>query len=378
MRPLLATVVMAFTGFSLLLPISPAWVIAGGATELGAGAVTALLMLFTIIAQLRVNLALVRFGWAPVLAAGVTLLALPAPLQALTSDLTLVLVSSALRGLGFGILTVCGATALTLLVPESQRGRAVGAYGLAVALPQLAFASSAPMLSEVLSPPAVLTFGAVPLLALTWIFPLGRRLTALAVNAHERADAAPRSFVPVMALVWTSLLALVLTTSVGGALLTFSDQIAPSPGLATAALLCFTGFAAPARWAAAALSDRPGARWVIPGLVLTTALGAAGIIASLVIAGSIMGVVWLLAGATLLGLAYGGLQSATMVRAFRDAGPQNAARASVMWNVTFDLGTGAGALLVGALAQGTSFAVAFGVASVVAILGAAFTRERTK
>jgi len=43
---------------------------------------------------------------------------------------------AALRGLGSGVVTVCGATAVAALVEPARRGRAIGALGLASAAPQ--------------------------------------------------------------------------------------------------------------------------------------------------------------------------------------------------------------------------------------------------
>ena len=76
--------VLVFAGFKLLLPLSPLWAVQGGADERGAGLVTATLMLFTVIAQLRVNAVLSALGWARILALGlISFLAVPAPVQAL-------------------------------------------------------------------------------------------------------------------------------------------------------------------------------------------------------------------------------------------------------------------------------------------------------
>ena len=190
MRGFLAMTVLVFAGFGLLLPLSPLWAVEGGADERGAGLVTATLMLFTVIAQLRVNAVLSALDWARILALGLILLAVPAPVQALTPDLWLILLTSATRGLGFGILTVCGATAISLLVAPEVRGRAVGAYGLVIAVPQLALTPAAPWLMETFGFPLVAAFGAVPLIALPWMPHLGRRIAA---SPHGGATPSPRT-----------------------------------------------------------------------------------------------------------------------------------------------------------------------------------------
>ena len=275
MPGLLAMTVLVFAGFGLLLPLSPLWAVQGGADERGAGLVTATLMLFTVLAQLRVNATLARLGWGWTLALGLVLLAAPAPVQAISPDLWLVLATSAVRGLGFGILTVCGATAISLLVTPEARGRAVGAYGLVIAIPQLALTPAAPWLLATFGFPLVAAFGAVPLLAVAWMPHLGRRITASAPGGAAPQTAAERVGPSTARRIWRPLLALLLATSAGGALLTFTAQLAPDTGTAVLALVCLTAAAALCRWRIGALSDRWGTRpFVAPMLVV----GAAGLV----------------------------------------------------------------------------------------------------
>lgn len=148
---ILLTVSVAFAGFALLLPISPLWAAEGGAGELGSGLATTVLMAATVATQLQVNRWLARWGWTRLLGFGLAMLGLPAALQALSPELWLVLGTNALRGVGFGIITVCGATAVAVLVPPEARGRGVGLYGLAISIPQLVLMTLSPMLVAVKS-----------------------------------------------------------------------------------------------------------------------------------------------------------------------------------------------------------------------------------
>ena len=168
--------------------------------------------------------------------------------------------------------------------------------------------------------------------------------------------------------IWRPLLALLLATSAGGALLTFTAQLAPDTGTAVLALVCLTAAAALCRWRIGALSDRWGTRpFVAPMLVV----GAAG----LVLVG-LAGSPWLLvAGALVTGAAYGGLQSVTLIKAFAEGDDQH--RVSVAWNVGFDLGTGLGAMVVGVIAAQSSFRTAF-FALACACLLAAVATSRTR
>ncbi|WP_257135803.1 MFS transporter [Streptomyces sp. b94] len=183
---LLATMLFCFSGFALLLPVSPAWAVHGGADAFGAGLVTAVLMAATVLTQLCVRVALRRLGWTRTLVLGALLLGLPSLLQALSDHLVPVLVTTALRGAGFGIVTVCGATAAAVLAPRGRQGAVIGLYGLAVALPQVVLTPAAPWLTDALALPAVIACGALPVLALPWARHLGRAV-------ETRTDAAATS-----------------------------------------------------------------------------------------------------------------------------------------------------------------------------------------
>ncbi|MFG2867393.1 hypothetical protein [Streptomyces sp. NPDC048338] len=166
MAHLLILVVLCVSGFALLLPATPQWAVHGGADAFDSGTVTAVLMATTVLAQILVKTALRTLGWPRTLALGALLLGLPAPVQALSDSLWTILATTALRGLGFGIITVCGSSAATILAPRARQGAAIGLYGLAVALPQMLLTPAAPALAAALALPAIIACGVLPLLAL--------------------------------------------------------------------------------------------------------------------------------------------------------------------------------------------------------------------
>lgn len=361
----LLTVSVAFAGFALLLPVSPLWGIDGGAGEFGAGLATTVLMATTVLTQLQVNRWLAKWGWTRTLTLGLVALGLPSALQALSPDLWVVLGTNALRGIGFGIITVCGATAVALLVPPSARGRAVGLYGLAVSIPQLLLMTLSPLLVEMIGIRWTLVLGVVPLLALPLAWPLG------AVIARQTADDPSvshggASVLRVLPLVWMPALALLLVTASGGAVLTFAPQMTPDTAVAMTVLLGVTGVAAIGRWLVGGLTDRFGTRPFIWSLLVVAALGLAAIALALFGRNAAL----MITGAALLGLAYGVLQTVTLVRCYADAGEANRPSTSVIWNVGFDVGTGTGAMVIGALASGYGFTQAFAVTGGLVLLGA--------
>ena len=365
MLALLGIVGLGFANFSLLLPATPTWAHQGGASESQTGAVTLILMVATILTQTQVNRFLAKLGWGKSFALALLFLTLPAALQAVSPVIWLVMLTSALRGVGFGLLTVCGSTAITRLVPTHQYGKAVGAYGLVIAGPQFVLSSAAPAVVDALGARAVLLASTLSLVGLFLTSRVGGVLDSLALADQQGEADTPGKAGGTFVLIWASLLGLFLVTATGGALLTFAPQIALTPALATGSLLMLTGLAAPARWLMGSLSDRMNLNLLILIQGLMTAVGTALLGYSVVTGGSAL---WILLGSALLGIAYGGLQSVTMVKAFADAGKKRTAQASVFWNITFDAGTGAGSMILGVLAQSFGFSTALYLMAAAALL----------
>jgi hypothetical protein len=89
------------------------WALNGGATAAGSGLVNGVLFAATVLAQVAVPRALVSWSTGRILVAGLLLLGVPAPGYLPSDGLGWVLGLSAVRGLGFGILTVVGSTVAT-------------------------------------------------------------------------------------------------------------------------------------------------------------------------------------------------------------------------------------------------------------------------
>ncbi|WP_312858524.1 MFS transporter, partial [Pseudonocardia pini] len=137
-RLMLAVTVLGFGGHALLLPVLPLWVSRAGTGEFGAGATTGVFMAATVATQLAVPFLIRRFGYRAVFGCGLVLLGAPTPLLLLTTALGPVLAVSAVRGIGFGLLTVAGSALVAELVTPAEHGRASSRYGYAIGVPQLA------------------------------------------------------------------------------------------------------------------------------------------------------------------------------------------------------------------------------------------------
>lgn len=344
-----------FSGYAVLVTAAPLWAVHGGASEAGAGLVNGVLLTATVLAQLGVPRMLARWGSGPVLAVGLLLIGAPAPAYLLSDSLAWVLLLSAVRGAGFGILTVTASASTAHLVPAERRGAAIGAFGLSVAFPMLVLLPASVPIVEHGGFAPVFWIAALPVLGVPAALALGRVLTA---GGHDRptpADGAARHGGVARAILAPTL-ALFVVTMGGGALMTFAPQLT-DPTTATWVLFTTGATAALARWGVGGIADRLGARQFLAPLLVWAALTLA-VCAWAIHADSSVGLVL---GATALGIAYGALQNLTLVVAFDSVGPHQIPGASAGWNIGFDAGTATGSVLMGALAAAYSFPVALAV-----------------
>lgn len=373
MPALLGMVVAGFSGYALLMPIAPLWAVRGGADEAGAGLVTGVFMLFTVLSQLFVPAALRRFGWTRVLIVGMLLLGLPAFAHLISDALLPILLLAAVRGAGFAVLTVCGSGAVAELVEPARRGRAIGAFGLGIAGPQVLLLPAAPWIAEQLGFWLVFLLATAPVLGIFAAARLGRRVDSLPPHP-DPAGVAHRGVRRYVGLLPPMLLLLGVTLA-GGALITFVPQFGVSAVITTIGLLLLTGLAALTRWGVGHLSDRVGARRLMWPVVLVTIAGLTA--TAWAVAGDGREGM-LLTGMALVGIAYGALQNLTLGAAFAAVPRRDQVVASAVWNIGFDAGTGLGAVVVGLLASAFSFPPALLAAAALALLTfpLAFVRGR--
>ena len=359
--------VFGFSGYAALLATAPMWAVSGGATAAGAGLVNGVLLAATVLAQLAVPRAIAGWGTGRVLVAGLLLLGGPAPLYILSDGLGWVLALSAVRGLGFGILTVVGSTVVAQLVPAGRRGAAIGVYGLAVAVPNLVLLPGSVPLVDRWGFAPICWVAALPLLGVPSALRLARVLRDTSQVRPARQERFLGSLRRLGGIVPPTLV-LFSVTMAGGALLTFAPQLTDS-GTAALVLLIMGLAAAVSRWLVGGLADRRGAR---PFLAPVLACGAAAMALAAWAVAHEQGIV-LIAAATLFGLCYGALHNLTLVVAFAAVEAPQLPAASAGWNIGFDAGTAAGSVLAGALATAYSFPVSLATLAAICLLTAVAT-----
>ncbi|MCX6464933.1 MAG: MFS transporter [Pseudonocardiales bacterium] len=362
-RLMLAATVLGFGGYALLLPVVPLWVAREG--ELAAGATTGVLMLTTILTQLCVPWLVARLGYRAVLGTGLAALGAPTPLLALSAALGPVLAVSAVRGVGFGLLTVVGSALVAELVAPAEHGRAAARYGIAVGVPQLVLLPAGVAVAQ--------TVGFAPVFVAAGVAPV---LGALAVPWLRAPRPAPRQEADPPGPVAAGPLVAMLTCSVAqGGLVTFLPLAVPGAGLLAAAALLVTATAALlGRAAAGRLVDRHGLRGRLlrPGVLLTAA-GMGLEVLGLGVSGPGSGALVLL-GAAVVGVGFGLVQNDALTTLFAAGGPARYGRASAAWNIAYDAGTGAGAVGLGAVAEPAGFRAAFGLSALLLVVATPVVR----
>lgn len=371
---MLALSMVAFTGFSgyaALLPVAPLWAVHGGAGSAGAGLVNFVLLGTTVGTQFFVPRLIRRIGWGHALALGMVLMGVPALLHWSSDALLPILGLSAVRGVGFGILTVAASAAAVLVVAPERRGAAVGAYSLSLSVPNVVLMPSGAFVAAAWGFGPVFVLSALPLLGIPACYLLARHLPPRATRdpAHPVMPGAPGRVSTYLALAPPTTILLAITLA-GGALITFAPQLVESGWLGALGLFALGLLSAVTRWRIGVVADRVGSGRLMWPFVLVAVVGLAWV-AWLVRARETVGndsvLPWVLA-CGLAGVAYGALQNLTMLQAFEAAGPSGVGTASAVWNAGFDAGTAVGSVLVGTVAVGWGFGTGMAITAGLVLL----------
>ncbi|MGV0378874.1 MULTISPECIES: MFS transporter [Corynebacterium] len=371
--PVLVAVASAFAAWALLLPVVPTAVIDAGEPASLAGLSTGVFMLATVITQVFTPKALKTFGFGWVLAASSLLLGIPAFGYMLGMDAVPLLTVSAIRGVGFGALSVAEAAIIAELVPLRLLGSATGIFGMVVGLAQMVALPSGLALVDKIGYDAVYviaaSIGAISLVACLSIPPIP--------PADPDAETQQSVRVPMWHLALVPALGLMFVTTAYGAITNFLPvsmrELDPVSGAALAGvMLAVLNFAAMvARYAAGRIMDRRG----YPGSVIIPCqiIAAIGVALMAMILSMELPAWTMLIAALFYGAGFGGVQNEALTLLFYRLPRHKTSEASAIWNIGFDGGTGLGSTFYGVLVAQMAFAPVFGIASAVITIGLAIT-----
>lgn len=334
-RAILAIGAAAFASMYLLLSAGPIMV-AAQMGSFGAGLVTTVFMLLTILAQFATPVGLSRVPPAPLLAASLLLLGVPSLVFALPVGPAPLVIAAAARGVGFGLMTIVCTALVSLYATPGKQGTALGTYGLATSLTGIVAPGLGVLLYEGVGRVAAagLAF-AVPLIGLALLGPI-RAASPTPLTARSPGSD------PDVGRRWTlarlaPLVIFVPAAVTYGTTYTFLPLFSGQAALAL--VLLGLGFAM-GRVAGGRLVDsRRSATVVVPFALLA----AAGIALVAWWPQPLGAALW----AVVLGVGIGGTASASLAGMMASVPPARYGFVSTAWNLSFDLGIAIGGIGLG-------------------------------
>ncbi|WP_288814140.1 MFS transporter [uncultured Corynebacterium sp.] len=383
----LISVFCAFGGWTLLLPVIPLTVIQHGGSESLAGLSTGVFMGATVLTQAFTPWLIRVVGYPAVMAGAGIMLGLPALVYLVDMSPPVLLGIAVLRGMGFGAVTVAESALIAELVPRRLMGNSSAALGTAVGVAQLiSFPLGLWLLNShgqawVFSVAAI--YAVVGSAAAWWIPYQSKARKAdqdalLAdATAARSADNLEVSAAPIPAATWK--LAAVPGLAIGAiatGFAAFSTFLAPAVeaiDLTVAALISAAGLSVLGgmqmlgRIIAGRYTMKRGEAGHLAGIGLgcgITGLILAGILIALAPVGIPL-VAGAFAAAGIFGLGFGLVQNEALLMLFERLPNEKTTLASALWNMTFDSGTGIGAILLGIAASAFAFQQAFWIAACI-------------
>lgn len=349
-----------FVGFQMLIPTLPLFVTERGGDQLAVGLVVSLFTVSALLVRPFAGKALDSVGRRPVLMVGLALFLLCVAGYYWMATIALVLGLRFVHGIGWGIATTTYGTIASDLIPAARRGEGMGYFGM--------FSSLAMALGPLVGLWLTQSFG------FGWLFAISSVLTALAMllsrpvkmaapaGAGRRQPATERSGLVERKALFPSLLVLFLGVTYGG-IVSFITLFGQEAGIGNVGLFfLFNALSLMLiRPVAGKLFDRKGHAWVLlPGGIVL----AAGLL-TLSYSTTSFG---LIAAAILFGSGFGAVQPSLQAWTIHRVPPNRRGAANGTFFSAFDLGIGAGAMLLGAVAKAIGFALMYRCSVVVILL----------
>ncbi|WP_300907332.1 MFS transporter [Corynebacterium stationis] len=375
--PTMVAVAAAFGAWSILLPVVPTQVIEAGGSPALAGASTGIFMAATVLTQIFTPWMLRKFGYRRLMAVSAFMLGVPALGHIFGTETWAVLLFSALRGTGFGALTVAESALMAELVPLKYLGKATGVLGVFVGAAQMVFLPIGLYMSSSLGYEVTyITAAVIAVIAVGMVFRIPDIHPKTETEGASTSESA-RPRVSIWKLVLVPALGLSAISMSYGLVSSFLPatvtDIDPVTGATLGGIMLSIvgGSAMVSRYFAGSAADRFGeaGRLYIPGQ-LTSFVGMA-LMAAVILAG--WSVWWLVVAAALFGIGFGVVQQEALLSMFQRLPRTRSSEASALWNISYDGGTGVGSIVFAGVVAGAGYAGGYAAGAVVILIGVGLT-----
>lgn len=356
-----------FFGFQILLPTLPVYMLDLGGNNTAVGLIISIFTVFSLFTRPLVGALMSRSkkGW---LVAGLVLCFIIISSYNWTLSVGLLLLARCVHGVGWGIVTVTSSTMASDIIPANRRGEGIGFFGLASTLAMaLAPAIGLALLDGKWQMPGVI-FVAAASTALALICVWGVQKQRNHSNERSGSTDQAQARLPLRSqlfepkALFPSLLGLLIGIVYGG-IVSFITLFGEEAQIGNVGLF-FTLNAISlliVRLISGRLFDRKGHVWVIfPGSLLLAA--------SLLVLSYTHSMTMLAISAVLFGFGFGAVQPSLQAWILNRVEPELRGPANATFYSAFDLGIGGGALLLGRLAEASSYAVMYRYSFLVIVL----------
>lgn len=341
---------MLFVAFQMLIPTLPVFITDKGGDQLAVGLVVSLFTVSALLVRPFTGKALDSMGRRPVLLSGLAIFLFSVFGYYWMASVALVLALRFVHGIGWGIVTTTYGTIVSDIIPAERRGEGMGYFGM--------FTNLAMAVGPLIGLSVSQSFG------YGWLFGISGGLTGVAmiltrmveikapIGMTQPSAAAGGGLFEKKAL-FPALLAL-LTGVMYGGVVSFITLFGQEVGIENVGLyFLFNAISLMlVRPLAGKLFDKKGPFWVLmPGGVLT---GIAVVVLSY--STTELG---LIVAAILFGIGAGSVQPSLQAWTIQRVDPSRRGAATGTFFSAFDLGIGGGAMILGAIAKQTGFAMMY-------------------
>nr|WP_310239372.1 MFS transporter [Brevibacillus nitrificans] len=341
---------MLFVAFQMLIPTLPVFITDKGGDQLAVGLVVSLFTVSALLVRPFTGKALDSMGRRPVLLSGLAIFLFSVFGYYWMASVALVLALRFVHGIGWGIVTTTYGTIVSDIIPAERRGEGMGYFGM--------FTNLAMAVGPLIGLSVSQSFG------YGWLFGISGGLTGVAmiltrmveikapIGMTQPSAAAGGGLFEKKAL-FPALLAL-LTGVMYGGVVSFITLFGQEVGIENVGLyFLFNAISLMlVRPLAGKLFDKKGPFWVLmPGGVLT---GIAVVVLSY--STTELG---LIVAAILFGIGAGSVQPSLQAWTIQRVDPSRRGATTGTFFSAFDLGIGGGAMILGAIAKQTGFAMMY-------------------